>query len=207
MDSSKLANLCPSAWAFLLAHRKILEGREHGKWKCREWYAFSRNQNMAEMTRPKLISQVLSIRGNVAADLGGEYCFLGGGTAGGNGICISSDDVSELKFLLGITNSVVATYFIRQVASRFRNGFFVFAKSSLAQLPLPDLSTHNAHEKAMHDEMVRLVDQMLTLHRQLAAAGTNREKSGLSSKSPPSTAPSIPLSSVCTVLAAMTPFI
>ena len=31
----------------------------------------------------------------------------------------------------------------------------------------------------MHDEMVRLVDQMLTLHRQLAATGTDREKSGL----------------------------
>jgi hypothetical protein len=31
----------------------------------------------------------------------------------------------------------------------------------------------------MHDEMVHLVDQMLTLHRQLAASGTDREKSGL----------------------------
>jgi hypothetical protein len=31
----------------------------------------------------------------------------------------------------------------------------------------------------MHDEMVRLVDQMLTLHRQLTATGTDREKSGL----------------------------
>jgi len=31
----------------------------------------------------------------------------------------------------------------------------------------------------MHDEMVRLVDQILTLHRQLATTGTDREKSGL----------------------------
>jgi hypothetical protein len=31
----------------------------------------------------------------------------------------------------------------------------------------------------MHDEMVRLVDQMLTVKRQLATTGTDREKSGL----------------------------
>jgi hypothetical protein len=31
----------------------------------------------------------------------------------------------------------------------------------------------------MYDEMVRFVDQMMTLHRQLAATGTDREKSGL----------------------------
>jgi adenine-specific DNA-methyltransferase len=37
----------------------------------------------------------------------------------------------------------------------------------------------NPADKSMHDEMVRLVDQMLTLHRQLAASGTDREKSGL----------------------------
>ncbi|HEX7608431.1 MAG TPA: N-6 DNA methylase [Candidatus Cryosericum sp.] len=179
MSSSKLAALCPNAWAFLLAHRKTLEDREHGKWKCPEWYGFSRNQNMAEMARPKLISQVLSTRGNVASDLSGDYCFLGGGTAGGNGICVSSNDTSELKFLLGILNSAVATYFIKQVASGFRSGFFVFAKSSLSKLPLPNPGTGGTQEKTMHDEMVRLVDQMLTLHRQLAATGTDREKSGL----------------------------
>jgi hypothetical protein len=179
MSSSKLAALCPNAWAFLLAHRKMLEDRENGKWKCPAWYGFSRNQNMAEMARPKLISQVLSTRGNVASDLSGEHCFLGGGTAGGNGICVSSNNTSELKFLLGILNSTVATYFIRQVASRFRSGFFVFAKSSLSQLPLPTPGTGGTPEGSVHTEMIRLVDQMLMLHRQLATVGTDREKSGL----------------------------
>jgi hypothetical protein len=134
---------------------------------------------MAEMARPKLISQVLSTRGNVASDLSGEHCFLGGGTAGGNGICVSSNNTSELKFLLGILNSTVATYFIRQVASRFRSGFFVFAKSSLSQLPLPTPGTGGTPEGSVHTEMIRLVDQMLMLHRQLATVGTDREKSGL----------------------------
>ena len=46
-------------------------------------------------------------------------------------------------------------------------------------LPLPSLNLGRAADKAMRDEMISLVDQMLTLHRQLAASGTDREKSGL----------------------------
>jgi hypothetical protein len=49
----------------------------------------------------------------------------------------------------------------------------------LNPFPLRPIDFTNPADKAMHDEMVRLVGQMLTLHRQLATSGTDREKSGL----------------------------
>jgi hypothetical protein len=49
----------------------------------------------------------------------------------------------------------------------------------LNPFPLRPIDFANPVDKTMHDEMVHLVDQMLTLHRQLAATGTDREKSGL----------------------------
>ena len=49
----------------------------------------------------------------------------------------------------------------------------------LNPFPLCPVDFANSTDKTMHDEMVCLVDQMLALHRELAAAGTDREKSGL----------------------------
>ena len=49
----------------------------------------------------------------------------------------------------------------------------------LNPFPLCPVDFANSTDKTMHDEMVRLVDQMLTLHRQLSASGTDRERSGL----------------------------
>ena len=49
----------------------------------------------------------------------------------------------------------------------------------LNPFPLRPIDFTNPADKAMHDEMVRLVDQMLALHGQLATTGTDREKSGL----------------------------
>ena len=36
----------PMAWAYLNRNRKLLEGREKGKFKDTQWYCFGRTQNL-----------------------------------------------------------------------------------------------------------------------------------------------------------------
>ena len=61
----------------------------------------------------------------------------------------------------------------------YRGGYIRFFTKFVEKLPIRTIDFTSPTDKTMHDEMVRLVDQMLTLHRQFAASGTDREKSGL----------------------------
>jgi len=88
---------------------------------------------------------------------------------------IDSDD----RYLLGILNSSLMTFVIRQHSMSYRGGYVRFFTQFVEKLPIRAIDFTNPADKAMHDEMVRLVDQMLALHRQLATTGTDREKSGL----------------------------
>jgi len=82
-------------------------------------------------------------------------------------------------YVLGLLNSSLIETYWKQVSTPIRGGFYRFFSQFLTQLPIRSIDFTKPVDKAMHDEMVRLVDQMLTLHHQLAATGTDREKSGL----------------------------
>jgi len=177
LSESKLRTNYPLAFEYLCRNRVTLH--ERSKADPNSWWLYPYPKNLALYQRPKILSQVLSTEGNFTPDLDGRFYFLGSGTAGGNAISLRDPSRENTLFMVGILNSRVTRYYIEHVASGFRSGYFVYAKSSLMNLPLPSMDLDNPADKAMHDEMVRLVDQMLTLHHQLAAAGTDREKSGL----------------------------
>lgn len=46
----------------------------------------------------------------------------------------------------------------------------------LSQLPIRTIDFADRHDRARHDKMVALVEQMLTLHRDLAVAKTAHDK-------------------------------
>ena len=138
------------------------------------WWLYPYPKNLSLFQSPKLLCQVLSTRGNLTLDHEGKFYFLGGGTAGGYAIKVKDSDPIQSKYLLGILNSKLATYYISKVASSFRGGFFAFGKSSLRSFPLPTESDIPKREKIVH-----LVDQMLLLHKQLPQASTPHEQTAL----------------------------
>jgi len=52
-------------------------------------------------------------------------------------------------------------------------------RGHLAHLPLPTIQLIDSRDKARHDRMVSLVEQMLSLNKQLQAAKTDHEKTSL----------------------------
>ena len=82
-------------------------------------------------------------------------------------------------YFLALLNSPVTDFFMRQVSTTFHGGYWSYSKRFMEHIPIRTIDFAKPADKAMHDEMVRLVDQMLTLHRQLITTGTDREKSGL----------------------------
>jgi type I restriction-modification system DNA methylase subunit len=89
-------------------------------------------------------------------------------------LLLSKRQTPSLKFLLGVINSRLLTYYYQK--------FFVtidVLKNALLSLPIVTLDFSDLAEKAQHDKMVSLVEQMLALHKSLAAAKSPPEKERL----------------------------
>ena len=141
----------------------------------RVYWHYPYPKNLVMYQQPKLLVQVLSTRGAFAADLEGKFCFLGGGTAGGNAIHLRDGRVDQYLNLLGILNSRYTTHYVRRVGSEFRGGYRSFGKGSIGGLPVPITDLTDPADRARHDRMTALVERMLELHRRRKAAGSDHE--------------------------------
>ncbi len=138
-------------------------GRKPGSYKWFEiqdtvdyWQSFEKS---------KIVLPDISLRGNFTYD--SCNAFLAN-----TGYFIAVDD----KYLLGILNSKLITFIYSSISSTYRGGYLRFIYQYLAQLPVRAIDFDNLDDVAMHDEMVALVDAMLSLHKQLPElAGIKRE--------------------------------
>jgi len=86
----------------------------------------------------------------------------------------ASANPDSLKYLLGIINSRLLTYFYRE--------FFVtidVLKNALLNLPIRTIDFNNPNDKARHDRIVGLVERMLDLNKQLAESKIPQTKTVL----------------------------
>jgi type I restriction-modification system DNA methylase subunit len=83
----------------------------------------------------------------------------------------------SLKYLLGLLNSSLATYYVKIIALDFTKGAFAkFRTNQLGRLPIRIINFSDPKDKARHDKMVELVERMLSLYKELATAKTPDEK-------------------------------
>ena len=83
------------------------------------------------------------------------------------------------KYLVGLLNSSTLKLFIHSVCTDLQGDSFNFSGVFLAKTPIRNINFSDARDKARHDKMVDLVDQMLSLNKLLAAAKTAHEKTSL----------------------------
>ena len=115
-----------------------------------------------------------------AADLDGIYYFVGSGGGGGGGYGITLLEKVEISYLylLGLLNSHLLSAYLKSISTPFRGGYIALNRQYIEQLPIRTIDFSDPADVARHDRMVALVEQMLALHKQLAAAGTPHEKTG-----------------------------
>jgi hypothetical protein len=166
----------PNTWTYLEANNDVLRGREKAKWNHSKWYAFGRSQNLTQMDTPKLIVQVISKTGRYAYDNTGLY-FTGGGNGPYYGIrWADANNSHSLHYLQGLLASRLLDFYLHQISSPFRGGYWSYGKRFIEQIPIRTIDFSNAKDKNSHDRMVTLVDSMLSFNKQLAAARTTHEQ-------------------------------
>jgi hypothetical protein len=80
---------------------------------------------------------------------------------------------------LGVLNSKLSSFFLRAVSTPFRGGYIALNRQYIEQLPIHTIDFNNPTDKAQHDRMVTLVEQMLDLNKRLTEARTPQEKTML----------------------------
>lgn len=79
------------------------------------------------------------------------------------------------QFLLGILNSSLIAYYFKKKYNRTDKTFPEIRIYELASLPIYKIDFSNSADRTSHDKLVVLVEKMLALHRQLAAAKTPQD--------------------------------
>jgi hypothetical protein len=78
--------------------------------------------------------------------------------------------------LLAILNSKVSFFLFRQLLPKLRGDFYEPSYVYFKEFPIRTINFADTAEKAAHDKMVELVEQMLEVKKQLQAARTDRDK-------------------------------
>ena len=176
IPSSDMASSYPRAWEYLNENSKALRSRESGKADNDQWYGYIYRKNLTLFDTPKLIVQVISLLGRYAYDDTGLY-FSGGGNGPYYGVRWSEgNNPHSLYYLQAVINSRLVDSYLHQISSPFRGGYWSYGKRFIEQLPIRVINFSDPTDKARHDQIVKLVEQMLSLHEQLVVAKTPDEK-------------------------------
>ena len=80
------------------------------------------------------------------------------------------------RYILGCINSKLLWWYLKQIAPQRRGGFIEAKPHYVKQLPIRLIDFENTKDKKLHDTVVKLVERMLQLNKDLQKAKTSHRK-------------------------------
>ena len=169
--AEKFARKWPKTWDYLNRCRARLARRERGSFEGDGWYGYVYPKNLARMNTPKILTPSLGRRSEFCLDALGEFFFVGSGGGGGGGYGITIPPGLSSQYVLGVLNSRLVDWFVKQITTRFHSGWFAYNKQYIEQIPIKIPET--AQERKLADEIVQRVERIIEAKKQLqkGAAG------------------------------------
>ena len=164
IDWEKIKFVAPFTGKYLLECKNQLDSREKGKWKGSSWYRYSRNQALTLMSNSKILTADLNPSANYSFDDKGTVCFTGG-AAGGYGIILPD---WLLKYVLGLLNSNLLDWFLKNISSTFRGGWFSYESRYIANIPIHPINISDSNDKSLYEQMISLVERILNFNKKVA---------------------------------------
>lgn len=175
----EMSSSFPKAWEYLKDNKKALCSRESGKADNAEWYGYIYRKNLRSFDDPKLIVQVISLFGRYSYDDNGIY-FTGGGNGPYYGIRWNDkNNLHSLYFLQALLSSPLLDFYLHQISSPFRGGYWSYGKRFIEMLPIREIDFENSEERGKHDSLVEMVEHMLSLHQKSSEAKSPQTKTVL----------------------------
>jgi type I restriction-modification system DNA methylase subunit len=130
----------PKTYSYLKHFEKEIRGRERGRMDIDEgWYLYIYPKSLTKFGKPKIMTQEISLGCNMTYDENGTfyhpttiYSFV-------KNEKFKVDD----KYYLGILNSKVMWFFLKNTGTELRGGYFRFKTNYLKPFPLPEISENS----------------------------------------------------------------
>jgi hypothetical protein len=175
MSSSELQRRFPKAFTHLQRHSAMLRERK----QFREWFGYSAPRNLELHDRAHIAVPLLANEpafAFITSNVRGLLCPM---ASGGFTITLSSKCPLKPEFVLGLLNSKLLFWCLRQVSNVFRGGWITCTKQYFGELPIISLDLSKSTDRARHDLLVGLVAKLLTWVPKLRAAKTDAERQTL----------------------------
>ena len=164
LPETELQSRFPFAYRYLTSRKKELITRKQFK----AWYGFSAPRSLAVHDTAHIIVPLLADRG--------LYCYLPEETSqfclmasAGFSITVSPESGLSPQYVLGLLNSKLLFWRLRSISNPFRGGWITCTKQYVGTLPIYSINLANPAERNCYRQIVDLVEQMLSLQRQLKA--------------------------------------
>jgi len=174
-SEDELRKRFPKAFRYLLSHQATLKKRK----QYAKWYGYSAPRNLELHDRAQILVPLLADHGLFALvpeNTWGKLCPM---ASGGFTITLSADCPIKPEYLLGLLNSRLLFWRLRQASNLFRGGWITCTKQYFGELPIRTVDFSDPGDKGRHDKVVSLVERMLDLHKHLAAAKNPNDKNHL----------------------------
>lgn len=162
-----------------LQHRKYLRGTDIGRYKvCPAEVRFLRYGPWLAEPRPaanfdapaKIVMRQTGDSLIAALDTERLLCL------NNMHVLVPRDEHPSLSYLLGVINSKLMNWCYHTLNPEVGEALAEVKKTNVAQLPMRPINFSDRAEKAQHGRIVTLVDSILILHKQLAAAKSAARK-------------------------------
>lgn len=167
----QLRQTFPKAYSYLLQNRHILENREGGRFQGEHWYVYGRAQNIDLVLLPKILVPDIANRASFALDESGTYAL-----ASGYGIVLKPNVQESLEYMLGLLNSRLLDFFLKQISTTMRGGYFRYFRQYIERLPIRRIDFESEDDRARYDAVVEAVESQIQLHKRLATLPDTDEK-------------------------------
>ena len=171
INADQMLKNFPYAYEYLLANKVTLESRESGKMRGANWYAYIYPKNIELMLSSKILVPDIASSASFAFDSVGQYAFT-------SGYAITKrKDVKESEmYILGLLNSKVLDYYLQKISTQIRGGYFRYFTQYLEQLPLRSIDFGSASEVNRHNEIVELVNQVVSMNENIVSVKEEHDK-------------------------------
>jgi TaqI-like C-terminal specificity domain len=175
IEEDRLKREAPHVYEHLLSFKSQLRKRQDSRRFYADgpdWYRHLRAGSFRYIRPEKLVLKAIS-RETRAGILPKQTAFDG---ANCPAIIIEDPESCDPRYLLGILNSSLATYYLRGVCPPKLSGYVKFSATCLSSLPIRFIDAGDRVQRAMRDRLVTLVEQMIALRDQRAAARTPHDE-------------------------------
>ena len=152
----------PKAYAYLLARKSDLAGRNYFNNSSKKWFELWNQRRLDRFKVQKIITLDNARRNSFALDHSG---FVGTTTV--YSIVLKKDDLNEYKYVLALLNSVVLEYFHKRNTIPQASGFYRYQALFIEQLPIFNAT------REQQSPIIELVDCILSVKHENPQADTS----------------------------------